>query len=202
VVAVPAFVLPTIGFDPPLPANVSGSLAAMQRAYGGKVIAQYAEGDVVRAALSHGVFTDGPLNTAWVSNHYVTVGPAVVSGFICGADRHLLENDATAFAALDEVVGIAVGAPVTRLTGRRKNWTEDPHALGMGATTTHSTRHQVVAQLATPERRVHFAGDQTDVEMAGSMEGAVRSGLRVAEEVVRMPHRIPLDEIDTRLVRA
>ncbi|GCD88137.1 amine oxidase [Nocardioides sp. LS1] len=202
VVTVPAFVLPTIGFDPPLPANVSGAIAAMQRAQGGKVIAQYAEGDAVRAALNHAVFTDGPLNTAWVSNHYVTSGPAVVSGFVCGADRHVLEDDATAFAALDEVVSIAVGGPVTRLTGQRKNWSEDPLALGMGATTTHSTRTQVVAQLATPERRVHFAGDQTDVEMAGSMEGAVRSGLRVADEILRTPQRIPLNEIDARLVRA
>ncbi|GAB3857759.1 FAD-dependent oxidoreductase [Nocardioides maradonensis] len=202
VVTAPAFVIPTIGFDPPLPANVIGSLTSMQRAYGGKVIAQYAEGDAVRAALSHAVFTDGPLNTAWVSNHYVTSGPAVVSGFICGADRHVLEDEDAALAALDEVVSIAVGGPVTRLTGQRKNWSADPLALGMGATTTHSTRHQVVAQIATPERRVHFAGDQTDVEMAGSMEGAVRSGLRVADEIVRMPHRIPLDEIDTRLVRA
>lgn len=202
VVAVPPFVVPTIGFDPPLPANHVAVLNSIQRAMGGKVIGQYAEGDAVRAALSRAVFTDGPLNTAWVSNHYETEGPAVVSGFICGADRHLLECDETALALLDDVVSTAVGGPVTRIASHRKNWTEDPYALGMGATLGFSTRAAMVAQVATPERRVHFAGDYTDVALNGTMEGAVRSGLRAADEVLRAPERIPLDHIGAGLVRA
>ncbi|TDB88730.1 FAD-dependent oxidoreductase [Actinomadura sp. KC216] len=202
VVAVPPFVLPTVGFDPPLPATHVGALTSLQRAYGGKVIGQYAEGDAVRAALSRGVFADGPLNTAWVSNHYVTEGPAVVSGFICGAQRHVLESDGDAFAALDEVVRIAVGEPVTRIAGRRKNWMEDPFALGMGATLGYTFRRALVAQFATPERRVHFAGDHTDADLPATMEGAVRSGRRAADEVLRQPRRMSLDEIDTELVRA
>ena len=202
VVALPAFVVPTIGFDPPLPAATIGGLTSLQRAWGGKVIAQYAEGDAVRSALGRAVFTDGPVNTAWVSNHYVTSGPAVVSGFICGADRATIEDDATALAALDEVVGIAVGAPVTRLAGQRWSWTSDPFALGMGATLPHTTRAPLVAQLATPVRRIHFAGDHTDVALGGTMDGAVRSGQRVADEILRAPARMGLDEIDERLVRA
>lgn len=202
VMAVPAFVLPTIGFDPPLPATVTGALTSLQRAAGGKVIAQYAEGDAVRAALAHGVFTDGPVNTAWVSNPHVTDGPAVVSGFIAGTSRPILENDETAVGALDEVVRIAIDAPVTRIASDRKNWTPDPFALGMGATTTRSARRALVAQFATQDRRVYFAGDHTDVDMGGTMEGAVRSGLRAADEVLRLPGRISPAEIHERLVRA
>ncbi|GAA3649448.1 flavin monoamine oxidase family protein [Nocardioides ginsengisoli] len=202
VVAVPAFVLPTIGFDPPLPATLVGALTSLQRASGGKVVAQYAEGDLVRAALSQPVFADGPVNTAWVSNHDVTGGPAVVSGFVCGTQRHVIESDETAFAALDEVVRLAVGHDVTRLAGHRKSWTADPWALGMGVTAHQSARSSLVAQFATPERRVHFAGDHTEVELAGTMESAVRSGLRAADEVCRLPGRLSLDEINTKLVRA
>ncbi|MQY33862.1 hypothetical protein SRB17_18280 [Streptomyces sp. RB17] len=202
VMAVPAFVLPTIGFDPPLPATLTGALTSLQRASGGKVIAQYAEGDAVRAALTHGVFTDGPVNTAWVSNHHVTDGPAVVSGFVSGTRRHVLECDHTALGVLDEVVRIAVGAPVTRIASGRKNWTADPFALGMGATTGCTSRRALVAQFATPDRRVHFAGDHTDVDMGGTLEGAVRSGLRAADEVLRLPPRMSPDEIHERLVRA
>ena len=201
VVAVPAFVLPTIGFQPPLPASVVGAVTSLQRSAGGKVIGQYAEGNAVRQALSHAVFTDGPLNTAWVSNHYVTEGPAVVSGFICGTQRHVLESDESAFAALDNVVRTAVGAPVTRIAGHRKNWSEDPWARGMGAMTNRATRSALVAQFATPERRVHFAGDHTEQAMTGTMEAAVRSGMRVADEVLRMPERLPLEEINTKMVR-
>lgn len=202
VVAVPASVLPTIGFDPPLPASLVGALTSLQRASGGKVIAQYAEGDLVRAALTHAVFTDGPVNTAWVSNHQVTTGPAIVSGFISGVQRHVLEADESAFAALDEVVRTAVGREVTRIAGHRKNWTADPRSLGMGLTLHRSTRGALAAQFATPERRVHFAGDHTEVELAGTMEAAIRSGLRVADEVCRLPGRLSLEEINTKLVRA
>ncbi|MFB7161056.1 flavin monoamine oxidase family protein [Streptomyces sp. NPDC056242] len=201
VMAVPAFVLPTIGFDPPLPATLTGALTSLQRAVGGKVIAQYAEGDAVRAALTHGVFTDGPVNTAWVGNPHVTDGPAVVSGFICGTHRHVLECDHTALGALDEVVRIAVGAPVTRIASARKNWTADPFALGMGATARRTARRALVAQFATPDRRVHFAGDHTDADMGGTLEGAVRSGARAADEVLRSPARMSLAEINERLVR-
>lgn len=201
VMAVPAFVLPTIGFDPPLPATLTGALTSLQRASGGKVIAQYAEGDAVREALTHGVFTDGPVNTAWVSNPHVTDGPAMVSGFISGTQRYVLERDETALGALDELVRIAVGAPVTRIASSRKNWTPDPFALGMGAMASRSARRALVAQFATPDRRVHFAGDHTDVDLGGTMEGAVRSGLRAADEVLRLPARMSLDEIHERLVR-
>ncbi len=202
IVAVPPFVVPTIGFDPPLPASHLGALISLQRAYGGKVIGQYAEGDTVREALTRGVLSDGPVNTAWVSNPYVTEGPAVVSGFICGAQRHVLESGDDALAALDEVVRIAAGAPVTRIASLRKNWTADPFAMGMGAVPGFTVRGAMVARFAMPERRVHFAGDYTDVALCETMEGAVRSGRRAAEEVLRQPHRMSLDEIDSELVRA
>lgn len=202
VVAVPPFVLPTIGFDPPLPANAIGILTTLQRAHGGKVIGQYAEGDLVREALSNAVFSDGPINTAWVSNHYVTEGPAMVSGFVCGADRALLESEPEALAALDELVAVAVGGPVTRIASHCKNWTEDPYALGVGATFGFPTRRALVAQLVTAERRVHFAGDYLDIDLNATMEGAVRSGLRAADDVLRMPRRMTLDQIELELVRA
>jgi monoamine oxidase len=195
IVAVPPFVVPTIGFEPPLPAAQLAALSSLQRCRGGKVIGQYAEGDAVRAALTHCVFSDGHVNAAWVSNHYVTQGPAMVSGFICGTDRPLLEDEADAFTALDELVGLAVGAPVTRVAGTIKNWSADPYALGFGAILPVSARSALVANLAAPERRVYFAGDYTDVAIGGTMEGAVRSGHRVAAEIRRKPARLPLDRI-------
>jgi len=202
VVAVAPFVLPSIGFDPPLPAPLTGALTALQRASGGKVVAQYAEGDRVRAALSRAVFADGPVNTAWVSNPYVTDGPAVVSGFVCGENRHVLEDENAALAELDAVVGTAVGGPITRVAGQVKNWTADPHALGIGGMPLFVTRRPQVAVMSTPERRVHFAGDFTDVSFCATMEGAVRSGLRAADEVLRAPTRMTLDHIGQELVRA
>lgn len=195
IVAVPPFVVPTIGFQPPLPSAQLAAVTSLQRCRGGKVVGQYAEGDAVRRALSHSVFSDGPVNAAWVSNHYVTQGPAMVTGFITGTDRPLLEDEAAAFAELDDLVALAAGQPVTRIGGTTKNWSADPYALGLGAMLPWEGRGAIVASMATPERRVYFAGDYTDVTIGGTMEGAVRSGMRVAAEILRKPERLSLDRI-------
>jgi monoamine oxidase len=200
VVAVPPFVVPTIGFDPPLPAPQLGALTSLQRARGGKVIGQYAEGGAVRDALSHVVFCNGQINAAWVSNPYVSEGPAMVAGFICGSDRALLENESAALAELDALVAVATGQPITRIGGITKNWSADPYARGMGATLSWGSRGPLVATLSAPERRVYFAGDYTDVTMGGTMEGAVRSGIRAAAEILRRPARLSRDRI-TRMER-
>jgi monoamine oxidase len=56
-----------IGFDPPLPDEKVSTIQSLLPAMGGKVLAQYAEGDAVRAALSQVLYSDGPFNAAWVS---------------------------------------------------------------------------------------------------------------------------------------
>ena len=201
VVAVPPFVVPTIGFEPPLPAIQLGTLSSLQRSMGGKVVGQYAEGDRVRDALTHAVFSNGSINTAWVSNPYVTEGRAMVTGFICGSDRPLLEDEPAALAELDRLVALVIGQTVTRIGGTTKNWSADPYALGLGVSAPWGSRAALVANVGAPERRVYFAGDYTDVTMGGTMEGAVRSGTRVAVEIRRRPPRLSLDRIDA-MVRA
>jgi monoamine oxidase len=202
VVTAPFHVVATIGFNPPLPPQRLGALNAFQPARGGKVVAQYAEGDAVRAALTRACFPGDGLNTLWVANPYVTEGPAVVTGFACGRDRVLLESPDAALALLDEMVGIAVGGPVTRLAGITKNWTPDRWALAITTTPGSAQRGELIAQVSQPVNRVHFAGDYTDLGWCGTMEGAVRSGHRAAEEILRRASRIPLSEIEARLVRA
>jgi monoamine oxidase len=38
--------------------------------------------------------------------------------------------------------------------------------------------------MAAPDGRVHFAGDYTECDLTGTMEGAIRSGQRAADEVL------------------
>jgi len=136
-----------------------------------------------------------------VSNPYVTEGPAVVAGFVCGFDRPRLEDEEGALRLLDELVGAVAGAPVTRIAGTVRDWTRDRWALGVTTTPGVAGRSAYAAQVAPPFRRVHFAGDYTDAVHLGTIEGAVRSGVRAADEVLRRPTRIPLAELEPRLVR-
>lgn len=184
ILAVPAYVVPTIGFDPPLPAERVGALLSLQRTTGGKVIGQYAEGDAIRAAFSQNVYTDGPINTAWVGNPYVTEGPAVVAGLVCGASTGIFDSGQDAIAALDAVVKAVVGRPVTRLANLQHDWASDQYARGVIALPNSSAREAFAALFAAPEMRLHFAGDYTDDQMTGTLEGAVRSGLRAAAAIV------------------
>lgn len=202
VVAVAPLVLGTLGFDPPLSATRLAVLTGMQRALGGKVIAQYLEGDTVRSALSNAAYSDGAINTVWVSNPYVTSGPAVVTGFACGTGRVLLEDETKALEALDALVSSVVGGPVTRIHGLAKDWSTDPYSFAIGILPPYTTRAAQVSLLAAPERRVHFAGDYTDIDFCETLEGAVRSGIRAAEEVLAHPSRRSVQETDRELVRS
>lgn len=202
IVAVSPFVLGAIGFEPTLPTATVVAATSIPRAHGGKVVAQYREGDAVRAVLTHGVFTDGEINSAWVSNSDVISGPAVVSGLICGRDRRQLEQGDSALKALDTLVETAVGSPVTRIHGAIKNWSSDEYFLGIGGRAPASVRGAEVAILAAAERRVHFAGAHTEESFCETLEGAVRSGLRAASEILRHPVRVSIAECNEKLVRA
>jgi monoamine oxidase len=201
IVTPPFHVLATIGFDPPLEPARLAALNAFQPALGGKVVTQYAEGDAVRAALTHCCFTDGEVHALWVSNPYVTEGPAVVTGFVGGRNRSLLESPGTALERQDEFVSLAVKSRVTRIGGVVKNWANDRWTLGTTTSPGVSQLGELIPRAAQAFNRLHFAGDYTELAFTGSMEGAVRSGIRAADEVLRRPTRIPLPEIDGRLVR-
>ncbi len=200
--SVPPFVVPTIGFDPPLLAERTAALTSFLPAMGGKIVAQYEEGDLLRRTLTGACYTDGPINAAWVSNPYVDEGPAAVTGFVAGTDRDLLADSEAAAGALDMLVATVAGGPVTRLAHMTKDWRADKYSLAVTILPTEGLRGPSMAVASQPDRRVHFAGDYTDEPLCGTLEGAVRSGERAAAEVLRRPRRIHVDEVEERMVRS
>ena len=63
------------------------------------------------------------------------------------------------------------------------SWVADPWAQMSYSAHTVNSEPGDEALLAAPVGRVHFAGEHTAGEWAGYMEGALRSGLRVAQEI-------------------
>jgi monoamine oxidase len=196
------FAMAQIGFDPPMAEEKISTVQSLLPAMGGKVMAQYAEGDAVRARFREVVYTDGSFNACWVSMHENTSGPAIVTSFVTGQARHLLADEEAALAQLDELVARVVSGPVTRLRGEVKNWWADPIAMGVTVTPFDPARPAIAGVVAAMERRTHMAGDYTEAGMAGTLEAAVRSGLRAADEVLRTPQRFHIDDINERLARA
>jgi monoamine oxidase len=91
---------------------------------------------------------------------------------------------------------------VTRLHGDTKNWWADPLFMSITVTPPELAREEIASNLCAMERRTHLAGDYTDAVMCGTLEGAVRSGIRAADEVLRNPTRFRLSDVEERLVRA
>lgn len=200
--AVGPYAVSTLGFDPPLSDERVQTVTSLLPAMAGKVIAQYAEGDAVREAFSALVLTDGVINTSWVSVPYAPGSPAIVTSFFAGAERGLMANEDVALATLDAMVERAVGAPVTRLHGEVKNWWAEPLQLGVTLSPAEGIRPTVAGILGGEEPPVHFAGDYTDAPMSGTLEGAVRSGLRAANEVLRTATVFHTDHVTERLSHA
>ncbi|WP_194238358.1 flavin monoamine oxidase family protein [Streptomyces spongiae] len=202
VCAVGPFVVNNIGFDPPLSEAKVMATTSMLPAMAGKVMAQYAEGDLVRSAFGSLVCTDGDIDVAWVSVTEQDGSPAIVTSFFAGAGRGPMADPGTALAQLDDLVEQAVGHRVDRLHSDIKDWWADPLQLGVTIAPPENARSQISAVVSAVEHKTHFVGDYTDAPMAGTLEGAVRSGLRAAEEILRQQPTYHTDFITERLSRA
>jgi monoamine oxidase len=79
-------------------------------------------------------------------------------------------------------------APDLELDGRNvvlSTWDNDPYVCAAYSVRTPTTPLGDDALLAQPVDRLYFAGEHTAGPWSASMEGALRSGLRAAEEVAR-----------------
>lgn len=80
------------------------------------------------------------------------------------------------------------GARGLLLSGTSKCWDEDPYARGAYAWARPGELSRVGASLASPEGRVHFAGDHVSYR-PGFMHGAVASAKRVVAELLAVARR-------------
>lgn len=76
---------------------------------------------------------------------------------------------------------------ITPAAFARSSWTTDPFALGAASFTPVGVQAGAREALAASvDDRLFFAGEATDVDSPGSMAGALRSGERAAEDVLRV----------------
>jgi monoamine oxidase len=113
-------------------------------------------------------------------------GRGVLEAFVTGANARRLAALAPrqrVDAVLADVEAIFPGARAAVETGTSFSWDDDPWARGDYAWFRPGDLRVLGPHLASPEGRVHFAGDHTSA-LPGWMEGALRSGRRAAREVV------------------
>lgn len=187
VVAVPGPLTAGIGWWPALPPEKVIALSELTYGTATKVVVQYREGDIVAEAVGHGCFTDG--TPPWIveQSAHQTGGHAVVSSLL-GGDAEPAVIDESVYEAFDASVAALTGTTVTRLGELSHSWTGDEFARVIVRAPLGDQRTRVLPHVQRPlGGRVFFAGEHTDDRVGpGGMEGATRSGNRVAAEIAAL----------------
>ena len=187
VVAVPGPLTIGIGFWPALPPEKVIALSELTYGTATKVIVQYAEREAVSAAVGHGCFTDGMPPWIVEQSAHQTGDAACVSSLL-GGDAEPGAIDEAVFAAFDASVAALTGSAVTRIGQLSHSWTRDELTRVIVRAPLGDQRTRVLPIVQRPlGERVFFAGEHTDDRVGpGGLEGATRSGMRVASELGRL----------------
>ncbi|MEV7283276.1 NAD(P)/FAD-dependent oxidoreductase [Streptomyces sp. NPDC093252] len=126
----------------------------------------------------------------WTARDTTGSAPPVLNGFM-GSRRAIedagLHHDPGAWAAdvrrLRPDLDIAADADVLTTV-----WSRDPYARGAYSAHAPTSGGPSARALEEPIGSVHWAGEYTEPEFTGLMEGAIRSGERAAARILRSLH--------------
>lgn len=179
VLTLPLTVLIDLPVDPPLPDDIRAALSRQAMGVAAKCHVPLASAAPTSAVLSVPermwcwTAEDGPGQVAPVLNAFAGTFEAVAA----------LQDDAgqrwgQRLAALRPDLDLDVSA-VTLTT-----WHDDPWSRGAYSAPTVRTRNDDPSTMSQPLGPLHFAGEHTAGEWSGLMEGALRSGVRAAQEIM------------------
>lgn len=187
VVTIPGPLVVGVGFDPPLPPEKVRALSELHYGTAAKVVVQYAERAAITAAVGPGCFTDDV--PPWIVEQSVhQEGESVLVSSLLGGDAEPPTIGSAQYEAFDRAIEALVGHSVTRQNAVSHSWTQDEFARVIVRAPLGDQRTRVLPDIQRPlNSRVFFAGEHTDDRKGpGGLEGAVRSGLRVAHEILEV----------------
>jgi monoamine oxidase len=175
-----------LGIDPPLPPQRIKAHLALRYSSASRIIVQYSNAAGLREALGSGIFTNSMPASLHDQSMHLPGSAIVLSGIAGGDDEPTLQNESQVLARVDKVVQIAAARRVRRIFGCIHSWTRDPWSRSVVRAPIGDQRRTIVPLLAAPlGNRLFFAGEHTDDRPgSGGMEGAAKSALRAAREVI------------------
>ncbi len=180
VVAVPASVLDRVRFDPPLPEWKAGALARVVYGHAAKLVVPLA-----RPAPASVVLSVPERFWAWTAMGADGRVAPVVNAFAGSAPAlQRLRVDAGPAGWLEQLRALRPDLALQERGAILATWSDDPWSRGAYSTRPVGWRADDDELLARPVGHLHFAGEHTAGRWSGGMEGALRSGLRAAEEVL------------------
>lgn len=198
IVTLPPTLAGRLEYDPPLPSRRD---QLTQRLPAGSVVKLYAvydepfwraDGLTGQAASDEGpvkvTFDNSPPEAGGGTPGSGARGPGILLGFLEGDDARRLahagpgERREAAVACFERYFGPRARSPGEYL---ERDWMAEEHTRGCyGAHFTPGVWTAYGPALREPAGRVHFAGSEHSAVWNGYMEGAVRSGEEVADDVL------------------
>lgn len=185
IAALPFSVLQDVEVEPAFSPDKQRAIAELPNTSVTRVYLQSQKRFWEREDLSGSAYTDLPIGSLF-SAYQRTGARGILETFTAGPQSRAMTamSEAARFdfsfeqarQVYPEIAGFAEG-------GAEKCWDLDPWARGGYAWYKPGQFFDLYPHLATPEGRVHFAGDQTSL-LPGWMEGALQSGLRAAQEII------------------
>ena len=180
VVAVPAAVLGEVAFTPALPQGLRDALARSRTGHAAKLFLALTASAPPSSVMS-------PPERYWTFTSLGAGGssPRVVGAFAGTLDAvHALVPDGDPAPWVASVARLRPDLALDPGSALAATWHDDPWARGAYSAGATSVLPGDEALLAQPAGPLHFAGEHLAGPYAGYMEGALRSGLRAAREIL------------------
>ncbi|WP_284191997.1 flavin monoamine oxidase family protein [Vibrio zhanjiangensis] len=186
VVTVPLPVLNKIEFEPVLPE--AKQAAAQEINYGShvKVLMKYNKRFWLSQGLGGDVISELPIGWVWEGSERQNGQGGVLVAFTSGdfarqqkswPDKVIIDN------RLEQMEAMYPGSSEYFEYASVHAWHNDPYAMGgfVAYGPKQMTRHWNA--FLEPAGKIYFAGEHTAIDYVGYLEGAVRSGIRVANQI-------------------
>ena len=186
VLAAPLPALRNVEIDPAPPDRWRRAVDEVGYGTGGKTLLQYDRRAWLDDGWSGDSLTDRPVSSTWEATDAQAGDAGILIAWAVGPDGVRFTDqadDRRTSEASDLVETLQPGSrPLLGATAHAA-WHTDPWSGGTYVAFAPGQMTAYWEAVREPFGRVHLAGEHTD-DYAGWMEGAVRSGVRVADEVV------------------
>jgi monoamine oxidase len=186
ILAAPLPALRRVVFTPALPSLLTQAITDLSYATHVKVLLQYSQRFWQTLGLSGEIVTDLPLGCVWeaTGSQAGTMGILVTYTSGCfGEQFEALEDAQRIKRAVAELEAIYPGSYRQVTAATTYAWNQHPYIGGAFSMPAPGQLSAFWGALRQPHGRLYFAGEHTDAYF-GYMEGAIRSGQRVAQQLV------------------
>jgi monoamine oxidase len=179
--------LRSVSFSPALPDPLPAAIAQLQYAPITKVLLSYRRRFWRQRDLSGDVISDRSLGTVWDATNRQPGRRGILIAYAAGEHSRALEGvpDPAHYRRTARMLGRPFpGSPRLLASGQTVPWGELPLFGGAYSAFAPGQVNAFWGALRRPHGRIHLAGEHTH-ELTGYMEGAIRSGQRVAAEILQ-----------------